>query len=64
VRTLTYYVGVTLDGYIAAPDGSFDFFPVTPAVLDFIAEQFLTSCPPTCASSWGSPRPATGSTRW
>jgi hypothetical protein len=33
VRALTYYVGVSLDGYIAAPNGSFDFFPVDQSVL-------------------------------
>jgi dihydrofolate reductase len=45
VRTLTYYVGVSLDGYIAAPDGSFDFFPVTQAVLDFIAAEYPETLP-------------------
>jgi dihydrofolate reductase len=27
MRTLTYFAAVSLDGYVCAPDGSFDFFP-------------------------------------
>ena len=45
MRTLTYYVGMSLDGYIAAPDGSFDFFPVDQAVLDFIAAEYPETLP-------------------
>jgi dihydrofolate reductase len=45
VRRLTYYVGATLDGFIAAPDGSVDAFPVDQRVLDFIAAEFPETLP-------------------
>jgi hypothetical protein len=39
MRTLTYYVGSSLDGFIAAPDGSIDAFPVTEDVIEFIGDR-------------------------
>ena len=45
MRALTYYVGVSLDGFIAAPDGSFDFFPVDSSVLDFITAEYPETLP-------------------
>ncbi|WP_460539889.1 dihydrofolate reductase family protein [Glycomyces halotolerans] len=32
-RRLTYYVGASIDGYIAGPDGQFDCFPIEPDVM-------------------------------
>lgn len=35
LRKLTYFVGTTIDGFIAAPDGAFDFF------MPYVTEDFL-----------------------
>lgn len=45
MRTVTYYVGMSLDGYIAAPDGSYDVFPVEQPLLDFIVEELHETLP-------------------
>jgi dihydrofolate reductase len=45
MRKLTYYVGMTIDGFIAAPDGNADFFPVTADVVDFITEDYPDALP-------------------
>lgn len=45
MRRLTYYVGMSLDGYIAGPNGDVDFFPVTPDVVAFISEEYPETLP-------------------
>ena len=59
MRTLTYYVGMSLDGYIAASDGSFDFFPVDQAVLDFIAAEYPETLPSHVRAHLGVTAPGT-----
>ncbi|MGV9674685.1 dihydrofolate reductase family protein [Nocardia sp. NPDC003482] len=45
MRKLVYYVGVSLDGYIAGPAGEFDFFPVAEDVTAWIATDYPETIP-------------------
>ncbi len=47
MRKLTYFIGTTIDGYIAAPDGDFDFFTphVTEDYLPFLTTEFADALP-------------------
>lgn len=45
MRKLIYYVAVTLDGYIAATDGTFDLFPTEGDHGPWIVENYPESVP-------------------
>ena len=45
MRRLTYFVAVTLDGFIAAPDGNADFFAPSDKYLQVIAEDYPETLP-------------------
>jgi len=45
MRKLVYYVGITLDGYIAGPDGEVDFYPLSDAMAAWINERYPETIP-------------------
>ena len=42
---LVYYIGATLDGYIAGPGGEIDFFPLSDAMAGWIADAYPETMP-------------------
>jgi dihydrofolate reductase len=45
MRNLVYLVATSIDGFIAAPSGSFDGFPQDPVTLDALFELYPETCP-------------------
>src|SRR5687768_7470062 len=46
MRKLTYFIGTSVDGYIAAPDGSLDaFFPLPDGLLEYLVSEFPQTLP-------------------
>lgn len=54
MRELVYYVAVSLDGYIAGPDGQFDAFPVEGDHMDRILEEYADTVPTHLARQLGT----------
>lgn len=60
MRDLTYYIGVTLDGFIAGPDDEVDFYPLTPAFAETLGTEFADIQPAHVrAASGGADEPLT-----
>jgi dihydrofolate reductase len=45
MRALTYYIGATLDGFIADVHGGFDFLPIEPDVMQAMAAEMPETFP-------------------
>lgn len=45
MRTLTYYVGASIDGYIADPNGGFGFFPSEGPHIEYITTHLPETIP-------------------
>lgn len=45
MRHLVYYIGATLDGFIAGPGGETDFFPLSDEMTGWIAESYPETIP-------------------
>ncbi|MGW4328791.1 dihydrofolate reductase family protein [Nocardia sp. NPDC004573] len=45
MRKLVYFVGVSLDGYIAGPNGEIDFYPVAEDMADWLRSEYPETLP-------------------
>ncbi|MFI7023696.1 dihydrofolate reductase family protein [Micromonospora sp. NPDC049900] len=57
MRSLVYYVASTIDGFIAAPDGAFEFFGPEPEVARHLATHWPQTFPTFAHPQLGIDRP-------
>ncbi|MFX4292522.1 dihydrofolate reductase family protein [Streptomyces bohaiensis] len=53
MRELVYYVATSIDGYIAAPDGTYDAFPIVGDHMDVQLGEFADALPAHVAAALG-----------
>lgn len=57
MRELVYYVAVSIDGYIAAPDGSYDAFPVEGDHMEIYLSEYADALPTHVLAALGRQAP-------
>lgn len=57
VRKLVYFIGASVDGFIAGPSGEVDFYPVTADVAAFLAEEWADALPAHVRAQLGASAP-------
>ncbi|NKY84458.1 dihydrofolate reductase family protein [Nocardia veterana] len=53
MRKLVYFVGVSLDGYIAGPGGEYDFYPIAEDITAYATAHYPESVPAHLRSHFG-----------